>query len=153
MSFNYSEFLFYFHIVVGYSFSGDALGSAGVGLIMVADSKPARRAPKLIFDSNIESEYIENITDREISYLRRGLDQAGGKLPLFDLDGQEFEPPMIRRCVERGWAEPWFSNPLKPDWLVCKLTTAGRAALEHALDLRARRSAPAAATWRQRRAG
>jgi hypothetical protein len=28
--------------------------------------------------------------------------------------------------MERGWAEPWFENPLKPDWLVCKLTAAGR---------------------------
>jgi hypothetical protein len=23
-------------------------------------------------------------------------------------------------------AAPWFSNPLKPDWLVCKLTHLGR---------------------------
>jgi hypothetical protein len=30
-----------------------------------------------------------------------------------------------------GWAEPWFSNPLKPDWLVCKLTDTGRALLAH----------------------
>jgi hypothetical protein len=28
-----------------------------------------------------------------------------------------------------GWAEPWFSNPIKPDWLVCRLTEAGRAAV------------------------
>ena len=35
----------------------------------------------------------------------------------------------IRACIDHGWAEPWFTNPLKPDWLVCKLTDAGRAAL------------------------
>ncbi len=42
-------------------------------------------------------------------WLRRGLDQPGGKL-------------------QQGWAEPWFANPTKRDWLVCKLTTAGRQA-------------------------
>ncbi len=64
----------------------------------------------------------------EILYLRRGLAQPGGKLPLFDLDGQNVDAAVVRRCVERGWAEPWFNNPLKPDWLVCKLTEAGRRA-------------------------
>lgn len=63
-------------------------------------------------------------------YLRMGLEQPGGKLPLFDESGQEIKPATIRSCVEKGWAEPWFNNPVKPDWLVCKLTDAGRAALE-----------------------
>ena len=62
----------------------------------------------------------------ELLYLRRGLTQAGGKLPLFDLDGQSVDEAVVRTCLARGWAEPWFSNPLKPDWLVCKLTDAGR---------------------------
>jgi hypothetical protein len=62
----------------------------------------------------------------ELLYLRRGLAQAGGKLPLFDLDGQAVAAAIVRRCLDRGWAAPWFSNPLKPDWLVCKLTEAGR---------------------------
>jgi hypothetical protein len=62
----------------------------------------------------------------ELLYLRRGLVQPGGKLPLFDLDGQDVDSAIVRRCLERGWAEPWFNNPLKPDWLVCKLTQAGR---------------------------
>ena len=62
----------------------------------------------------------------ELIYLRRGPTQAGGKLPLFDLDGQAVDKAVVRTCLARGWAEPWFSNPLKPDWLVCKLTEAGR---------------------------
>jgi hypothetical protein len=62
----------------------------------------------------------------ELLYLRRGLAQPGGKLPLFDLDGQDVDTTIVRRCLERGWAEPWFNNPLKPDWLVCKLTETGR---------------------------
>jgi hypothetical protein len=62
-------------------------------------------------------------------YLERGVDQAGGKLPIFDDEGQEIDARTIRACIKAGWAEPWFANPLKPDWLVCKLTDAGRAVL------------------------
>lgn len=61
-------------------------------------------------------------------WLRRGLDQPGGKLPLFDEEGQQVCERTVRSCIDKGWAEPWFSNPLKPDWIVCKLTEAGRAA-------------------------
>ena len=62
----------------------------------------------------------------ELFYLRRGLGQPAGKLPLFDLDGQDVDEGVVRRCLSRGWAEPWFNNPLKPEWLVCKLTDEGR---------------------------
>jgi len=67
----------------------------------------------------------------ELAYLRRGLDQPGGKLPLFDRRGQEVDAATVHVCLAKGWAEPWFSNPVKPDWLVCRLTPAGRALLEH----------------------
>ena len=62
----------------------------------------------------------------QLSWLRRGLDQAGGKLPLFDGDGKRVSERTVRACIGQGWAEPWFNNPVKPDWLVCKLTDAGR---------------------------
>ena len=62
-------------------------------------------------------------------YLARGLAQPGGKLPLFDEEGQHFHSALIRACITHGWAEPWFGNPLKPDWLICKLTEKGRNAL------------------------
>jgi hypothetical protein len=61
------------------------------------------------------------------AWLRRGLDEPGGKLPLFDEYGKQIDPRTIQACVDQGWAEPWFSNPIKPDWLVCKLTATGRA--------------------------
>ncbi len=64
-------------------------------------------------------------------WLRRGLDQAGGKLSLFDDNGQRITERTVQSCIARGWAEPWFDNPLKPGWLVCKLTDEGR---ETALD-------------------
>lgn len=63
-------------------------------------------------------------------YLKRGLTQPGGKLPLFDRDGQQIGLDTIRACIRAGWAEPWFDNPIKPDWLVCKLTQAGRQVLK-----------------------
>jgi hypothetical protein len=62
-------------------------------------------------------------------YLQRGLGQPGGKLPLFDELGQRVSPETVRACLKAGWAEPWYRNPIKPDWLVCKLTDAGRAIL------------------------
>ena len=64
------------------------------------------------------------------SWLKRGLDQPGGKLPLFDSDGKRVGERTVRACIDQGWAEPWFHNPIKPDWLVCKLTEAGRKAVE-----------------------
>jgi hypothetical protein len=60
------------------------------------------------------------------AWLARGLAQPGGKLPLFDEAGRRVDARTIRSCIDQGWAEPWFANPLKPDWLVCRLTEAGR---------------------------
>ncbi|MCV0424013.1 MAG: hypothetical protein K5905_00940 [Roseibium sp.] len=62
-------------------------------------------------------------------WLKKGLEQPGGKLPLFDDNGREIPARTIRACIDGGWAEPWFSNPIKPDWLVCKLTPAAIEAL------------------------
>ncbi|HYM33676.1 MAG TPA: hypothetical protein VEU47_20415 [Candidatus Cybelea sp.] len=68
-------------------------------------------------------------TDAQRRYLERGLAQPGGKLPLFDHEGRQFNVQTVRACIQHGWAEPWFANPLKPDWLVCRITETGRAAL------------------------
>ena len=65
----------------------------------------------------------------QTAWLSRGLNQPGGKLPLFDESGQRISPRTIQSSLDQGWAEPWFANPVKPDWLVCKLTEHGRAAL------------------------
>src|SRR4051812_2987043 len=68
-------------------------------------------------------------TDAQRAWLICGLQQAGGKLPLFHDDGLRIDARTIRACLDQGWAEPWFANTLKPDWLVCRLTPAGRALL------------------------
>ncbi len=64
-------------------------------------------------------------TAAQRSYLERGIGQPGGKLPLFGPDGRQINHQTIRSCIESGWAEPWFDNPIKPNWLVCRLTEAG----------------------------
>jgi hypothetical protein len=64
-------------------------------------------------------------TDAQRRYLERGLTQPGGKLPLFDRDGREVSRKTVESCLAHGWATPWVHNPIKPDWLVCRLTPAG----------------------------
>ena len=65
-------------------------------------------------------------TSTQLKYLKRGLQQPGGKLPLFDEQGQRVGDKTVQACIRAGWAEPWFANPMKPDWLVCKITDVGR---------------------------
>ena len=60
-------------------------------------------------------------------YLSKGLGAAGNKLPLFDADGQRIKAETVRRCVERGWAEPWFTEQVEPGWPVHRLTAEGLA--------------------------
>ncbi len=71
-------------------------------------------------------------TEAQRKYLALGLGQPGGKLPLFDRNGAAIDRKTVESCLSRGWAEPWFANPTKPDWLVCKLTAAGYAVLGEA---------------------
>jgi len=73
-----------------------------------------------------ESNNAGQSSKTQLQWLQRGLDQAGGKLPLFDRIGQKVSEKTVRSCIRNGWAEPWFNNPIKPDWLVCRLTEAGR---------------------------
>ena len=65
-------------------------------------------------------------TKAQREWLARGLDQPGGKLPLFDRQGKRVAKRTIKAAVDAGWAEPWYDNPLKPDWLVRRLTEDGR---------------------------
>lgn len=81
----------------------------------------------LVADRERSPKTVTKPTAVQRIWLARGLDQPGGKLPLFDGNGKRMDPRTVRRCIDEGWAEPWFLNPLKPDWLVCKLTDAGRA--------------------------
>ena len=62
-------------------------------------------------------------------YLERGLSEPGGKLPLFDRAGRQVPRNTVAACIAHGWAAPWTTNPIKPDWVVCRLTPTGYRAL------------------------
>ena len=62
-------------------------------------------------------------------YLVCGLTEPGGKLPLFDERGREIPHRTIETCIAHGWAKAWIRNPVRPDWLVCRLTAEGFRAL------------------------
>ncbi|MDH5771731.1 MAG: hypothetical protein OEY84_01195 [Rhodospirillaceae bacterium] len=82
-----------------------------------------------IGDNPINDDASGKPSKTQSEWLLRAITQPGGKLPLFDKYGQKIGEGTVRSCIEKGWAEPWFSNPIKPDWLVCKITDAGRKAV------------------------
>jgi hypothetical protein len=91
---------------------------------VLIDSKSSKQNASAV---EVKDELQPSVAQR--AWLVRGLSQPGGKLPLFDESGQRISPRTIQSSIDRGWAEPWFANPTKPDWLVCKLTDLGRNAL------------------------
>ncbi len=66
------------------------------------------------------------------AWLARGLRQPGGKLPLFLDEAKRVDHRTVKACIEKGWCEPWYANPTKPDWIVCKLTDKGRGLFDAA---------------------
>ena len=81
---------------------------------------------ELILEKNNDGPRARRPTPSQLVWLKRGLNEPGGKLPLFDGLGQKVSERTIKSCIDKGWASPWFDNPIKPDWLVCKLTDEGR---------------------------
>lgn len=63
-----------------------------------------------------------------MGWLRGGLSRADGRLALFDTFGEPVEKVIIQRAIAKGWAEPWFASPMRPQWTVCRLTEQGRRA-------------------------
>lgn len=97
---------------------------------MSADSvRQAPRGHRSGADHGAGNAAVLRPTDAQRRYLERGLAEPGGKLPLFDRDGREVPKKTIEACLAHGWAEPWTANPIKPDWLVCRLTPAGYRAM------------------------
>ncbi len=99
----------------GYSmaFHGKDFWGTTVGLTKGAETETISRRPTAV----------------QAAYLKRGLGEPGGKLPLFDGGGLRVKDATVKACLREGWCEPWYRNPIKPDWLVCKLTDAGRRAV------------------------
>jgi hypothetical protein len=91
--------------------------------------EPKAREPKAREPKAWES--ADGGSEAQRRYLLRGVNQPGGKLPLFDELGQEIPKATIRACIAHGWAEAWSNNPIHPDWLVCRLTDDGYRVMGH----------------------
>lgn len=81
---------------------------------------------KVAKPKNARKDGSKRPTPAQRKYLMRGLAEPGGKLPLFDLDGQRINRQTIQSCMDNGWCEPWTKNPILPSWLVCRLTARGK---------------------------
>jgi len=64
-----------------------------------------------------------------LRFLQNGLRAPGGKLPLFDDEGQRIDTDLLRFCLDSGLAETWFVGEAGPDMPVYRLTDKGCAAL------------------------
>ena len=91
------------------------------------------QVPRTIGDDEGSSDIQRKPTQPQREWLERGLSEPGGKLPLFDYRGQKISSRTVESCVKYGWAEPWFNNPIKPDWQVCKITILGKNVLKESL--------------------
>jgi hypothetical protein len=90
------------------------------------DTSPRNDNPAPIVERAVQSARNPQPTENQLNWMRRGLSQPGGKLPLFDENGQKVSDRTVRSCLDHGWVEPWFANPVKPDWIICKLSETGR---------------------------
>ncbi|RKQ71294.1 hypothetical protein DES40_0607 [Litorimonas taeanensis] len=64
-----------------------------------------------------------------LAWLKTGENNPEGRLSLFDGLGQRVDPQIQRLAIRNGWAEGWFANPMRPDWMVCRLTLSGQRVL------------------------
>ncbi|MEJ2027151.1 MAG: hypothetical protein P8X52_06795, partial [Limibacillus sp.] len=64
----------------------------------------------------------------ELNWMRRGLGQPGGKIPVFDENDNPVDPKIVRRCLEQQWVEPWIGNQKNPNnlYMACRLSPLGR---------------------------
>ena len=60
------------------------------------------------------------------NWLRGGLERPDGRLAIFDTFGEPVDKAVVKSAISLGLAEPWFSSPMRPQWMVCRLTAKGR---------------------------
>ncbi len=58
-------------------------------------------------------------------WLRGGEAREDGRLALFDQFGEPIDKKVVKTAIASGFAEPWFANPMRPQWTVCRLTQKG----------------------------
>ena len=61
------------------------------------------------------------------NWLLGGFNRSDGRLAIFDTFGEPVDKQIIRSAISAGFAEPWFSSPMRPQWTVCRLTPKGRS--------------------------
>lgn len=71
----------------------------------------------------------EEIEHEMEQWLRGGLAREDLRLALFDMFGERIDPEIVRAAIAARLAEPWFSSPMHPQWMVCRLTRQGYDAL------------------------
>ncbi|MEP3655166.1 MAG: hypothetical protein ABJO36_09745 [Litorimonas sp.] len=64
-----------------------------------------------------------------LNWLKGGLDRSDGRLAMFDTFGEPVNKAVIKSAIAAGLAEPWFSSPMRPQWMVCRITAKGRETL------------------------
>lgn len=70
------------------------------------------------------------------NWLQGGFDRTDGRLAIFDTFGEPVNKAVIKSAISSGLAEPWFSSPMRPQWMVCRLTPKGRAAVSRSAKTR-----------------
>ena len=70
------------------------------------------------------------------NWLCGGLDRSDGRLAIFDAFGEPVDKAVIKSAISSGLAEPWFSSPMHPQWMVCRLTAKGRSAVSRSAKTR-----------------
>jgi len=63
-------------------------------------------------------------------WLRGGEAREDGRLALFDQFGEPIDKKVVKTAIASGLAEPWFANPMRPQWTVCRLTQKGHDFLD-----------------------
>ena len=63
------------------------------------------------------------------NWLSGGLNREDGRLAIFDRFGEPVNKAVIKTAIASGYAEPWFSSPMRPQWTVCRLTAKGRGVM------------------------
>ena len=59
-------------------------------------------------------------------WLQGGEAREDGRLALFDQFGEPIDRKVVKTAIASGFAEPWFASPMRPQWIVCRLTSKGQ---------------------------
>src|SRR5260370_27741139 len=76
---------------------------------VLIDTKPSNENA-----STVETQGELKPSTAQRAWLLRGLNQPGGKLPLFDESGQRISPRTIPSSLDQCWSQPGVAKPTQP---------------------------------------